>query len=180
MVCCNRHPPSPPKMTKTIRMSGPRRELNCHDEEQDRLPRKLLTPRSIRAGECGDPESSSEARALRQLFKETGGLISWEKGAQDWAQEVCFDLPGVPRCVSIPAGLQRGDPCSWFGITCNADNRVTAIRLPHNGLSGPISERGRVASALLPPFFERTRMVLSLSRPRSCAFAFGADASGGP
>ncbi len=31
--------------------------------------------------------------------------------------------------------------CSWFGVTCNKDNRVVGLNLTANGLAGKLSEK---------------------------------------
>ena len=30
------------------------------------------------------------------------------------------------------------NPCHWFGVTCNDNGQVTALQLPHHGLSGTV------------------------------------------
>lgn len=37
--------------------------------------------------------------------------------------------------------LNNCDPCSWFGVSCNTNNRVTAIDLQVNNLSGQLPEQ---------------------------------------
>lgn len=98
--------------------------------DNDGLTDKFEITITVEIGDCTHPDYA----ALMQLYNSTNGA-SWMNNT-GWAEG---------------AAGTNCDPCSWFGVGCNADDRVTTLSLADNNLDGTIPD-------FTVPFLERLQV----------------------
>ena len=122
----------------TVSISGGNFNVNCTNVGgPDRYQTILATDAAGNTSQCQvgvsvtDPNnnccSHPDLAGLRAFYDAAGGDM--------WKNTIANDLPWFEDCD--PCGLMDGTP--WFGIRCNANDRVGGFQLNFNDLSGIIT-----------------------------------------
>jgi Leucine-rich repeat (LRR) protein len=89
----------------------------------------------------GDQQNELLSDYSQQASANTGSFtcsgVSGIPAGQCEALRTFYEATGGPTWTNRSGWLVTNTPCSWFGVTCTGGN-VTALRMPANGLAGPL------------------------------------------
>jgi hypothetical protein len=112
----------------------------------DKTVDRNATSSATMSGASAPSNSSSTAQAASSnaTVASTDPSSASEKWTtSNWndcqALDAVFNNLGGSHWVNA-TGWTSGDGvcCAWFGVGCNADGRITSLKLPSNGLGGPL------------------------------------------
>lgn len=99
-----------------------------------------------------------------------GSLVAWRlawvwglaaaASDQRGALVALYNATDGPNWANGARWVTAGDPCAWFGVTCDAAGAVTGLALGSNGLAGTLGDVGPLAPTLAHLDLSRASRVL--------------------